>query len=247
MKKRILIGLMLITLTFSLTACSNTSESTSTTTSVESLDDTKENNAEADSIKSNHEEDKQSLEETKKDENSVESDNEADKQLLKDAGWSVSTDLSLGLYAPVDYIYYEEDTMATDDNVEFLEYGTDDYDYNMIYDVYHRFHCDMYFTKDNMDFAIEEYMDKEEYDVQLVRETNNLYIYEALQYHVLFAFVKESNEYYRIRISDDAWENFMHYDSDTGMDVEVKSGEIFTKERYNAFINTLQYLGENEG
>ncbi|HAB62498.1 MAG TPA: hypothetical protein DCE48_17680 [Lachnospiraceae bacterium] len=247
MKKRILLGITLMTVTFTLTACSNASESTSPTASVESVDDTKENNADADAVKSNHEEDKQSLQETKKKENSAERDNEADKQLLKDAGWSVSTDFGLGLFAPVDYIYYEEDTMATDDNVEFLEYGTDDYDYNMIYDVYHRFHCDMYFAKDNMDFAIEEYMDKEGYDVQLVRETDDLYIYEALQYHVLFAFVKETNEYYRIRISDDAWEDFTHYDSDTGMDVEVKAGEIFTKERYNAFINTLQYLGEKEG
>jgi hypothetical protein len=245
MKKRILIGITLMAVTFALTACTDDSESTKPTVSVDSVEDTKENNSDANSDKSNSEEDKQSLEETEEEENTAKSDNEADKQLLKDAGWSVSTDFGLGLYAPIDYIYYKEDTMVTDDNVEFFEYGTDDYDYNMIYDVYHRFNCDMYFTEDNMDFAQEEYMNKDEYVVRLVRETDNFYIYEAYQYHVLFIFIKNTNEYYRIRISDDAWEDFTHYDSDTGMDVEVKAGEIFTVERYNAFINTIQYLGEN--
>lgn len=244
MKKKIAL-IFIIMIIINLVACSSGSKKTDLAEGIESqnnatakstvMNNSDINNNVANKIEESNEKDTDKIIDTNK--------IEADKKLLTNAGWGISSDFSLGLYVPKNYIDYSEDTMAHDDNVKYLEYGINDYDYRMIYDVYYRFNCDMYFTKENMEFAQAEYMNDEEYDIRMVRETDNLFIYEAYKYHVIFVFVKDSNEYYRIRISDEAWEDFKHYDTDTDEILQVKAGEIFTEDRYNAFINTIQWLG----
>ncbi|MBO5163199.1 MAG: hypothetical protein J6B75_01965 [Ruminococcus sp.] len=170
-------------------------------------------------------------------------------EILRQAGWTAENRYGLGFYAPMDAIDFEEDRMLHSDYVSYSEFGIGkDSEYgNTIFSIY----CsDAYqeegvvFTADTIEYTLPYILTDDEVEPTLYKEDDNCFIYhQVLEDHRnIYLLCKESGRFYRIQIYEAAW-----IDTDTGEFFdeprEYKAGDFFTEERYEAFINSLKYLG----
>ena len=216
MKRKILVGMMLATMIFSLTGCGSAKEDVSSGKSVEVT----ENKS---------------------------SSNDDSKQLLKDAGWVAKIERGLGFYLPNETIYTDTDDF--EDYTLTIYYvgcyvGCADGGQNILSIYSHKLDGTI-ISEDSIEFLMGQQQNSDL--LELLKETDKIYLYGAKNDSnnaCLVVYPKGSECYFEIYISGESFDDFEIEDDDDGEITVYEKGRFFTEETYNAFVDTLQYLGE---
>lgn len=229
MKKKILAGVMLATMIFSLTACGSGEGSTTKGSKQTSVDVSENNN----------------------------------KDILTEAGWKAHTELGLGFYLPdIEDIKvkYSDDKQDKNKALFYVGYN-DEYGLGILGIQTYKLDSNTKTTVDSIGFIISNITSAYKYasEVELVLENDFYYLYQykvtATRYgnlpaneykteaYRLILLPKDCDFYYILGIDYDSFADF-----DTTTDFYegkvYKEGDLFTENTYEAFKNTIQYLGK---
>ena len=227
MKKILLILTSVIMITTVFVGCTNTSTNNTTNKNEDSL--TSESESE------------------NKLKNSTDNTNDA-SEILKKAGWTATFRFGLGFYAPMSDMTFEEDPMYHDDCVQNTEIGvgSDSECGESILSIY----CsDAFqaqggvFSNDAIEYVFSDLFGNDDVEPTVYKEDDKCIIYHQIfdEYRAVYVFCKNTGRYYRVRIHPGAWTDITT--DYKGESKNFKAGYFFDEEKYEAFINTLCYLG----
>lgn len=173
-------------------------------------------------------------------------DTVSSKDTLVDLGWKTETTLGLGFYLPdvgYDTDRHEKSEYYSAYTEYYIGYNSE-YGASLLYVKLMELDDNTVISDTSIDFIADDAQYDEYSDIKMVRETEDLYVYEQTDdgCKYLYVFPKGTSIYYYLFISNGVFEEIDGLEF--AEDVVYKKGELFTEETYNAFIDTLQYLGE---
>lgn len=140
----------------------------------------------------------------------------------------------------------QEDVTIRDENKNFIIASIYDklmFDESTRNEIKKKFSTPVRETDDMIIYNIKFYETIEELKLIDAKNENSSSLADTVNAEFIYILIKNTDQYYKINITGAAYVDLWMKDKKKDYGTYIKAGDLFTEERHNAFINTIQFLG----